>query len=56
MSSALRREEIRKDIPDIVIDPGNGKRYLKGRFLGKVKNDNFIYKILCLLWIQSVMS
>lgn len=35
MSSALRREEIRKDIPDIVIDPGNGKRYLKGRFLGK---------------------
>lgn len=35
MSSALRREEIRKDIPDIVIDPVNGKRYLKGRFLGK---------------------
>lgn len=35
MSSALRREEIRKDIPDIVIDPGNGKRYSKGRFLGK---------------------
>ncbi|XP_022292480.1 serine/threonine-protein kinase PLK1-like [Crassostrea virginica] len=35
MSSAVRREEIRKDIPDIVIDPGNGKRYLKGRFLGK---------------------
>lgn len=36
MSSALRREEIRKEVPDIVIDPGNGKRYLKGRFLGKV--------------------
>ncbi|XP_048728781.1 serine/threonine-protein kinase PLK1-like [Ostrea edulis] len=35
MSSALRREEIRKEVPDIVIDPGNGKRYLKGRFLGK---------------------
>ncbi|XP_061167130.1 serine/threonine-protein kinase PLK1-like [Saccostrea echinata] len=35
MSSALRREEIRKEVPDIVIDPGSGKRYLKGRFLGK---------------------
>lgn len=36
MLSVLRREEICKDIFDIVIDFGNGKRYLKGRFFGKV--------------------
>lgn len=35
MSSA-RREEMKKDtIPDMVVDPSSGKRYLKGRFLGK---------------------
>lgn len=41
MSSA-RREEMKKDIiPDMVVDPSSGKRYLKGRFLGKVnKNGN----------------
>lgn len=47
MSSA-RREEMKKDIiPDMVVDPSSGKRYLKGRFLGKViqtgmynKNEN----------------
>lgn len=40
MTSAakLRRDEIRKDnIPEIILDPSSGKRYLKGRFLGKVK-------------------
>ncbi|XP_033751628.1 serine/threonine-protein kinase PLK1-like isoform X1 [Pecten maximus] len=38
MTSAakLRRDEIRKDnIPEIILDPTSGKRYLKGRFLGK---------------------
>ncbi|KAK3101151.1 hypothetical protein FSP39_001346 [Pinctada imbricata] len=30
-----RREELKKDIPDMVLDPSSGKRYLKGRFLGK---------------------
>lgn len=35
-SSATKREEMRKEnIPDMIINPGNGKRYLKGRFLGK---------------------
>ena len=28
---------MKKDIiPDMVVDPSSGKRYLKGRFLGKV--------------------
>ena len=36
-SSATKREELRKEIiPDMIINPSNGKRYLKGRFLGKV--------------------
>lgn len=35
-SSATKREELRKEnIPDMIINPSNGKRYLKGRFLGK---------------------
>ena len=25
-----------KDIPDVVVDPSTGKRYMKGKFLGKV--------------------
>ncbi|KAL3841606.1 hypothetical protein ACJMK2_019723 [Sinanodonta woodiana] len=34
--SATRREEVKKDhIPDLVVNPSNGKRYMKGRFLGK---------------------
>ena len=38
-SSATKREELRKEIiPDMIINPSNGKRYLKGRFLGKVFN------------------
>ncbi|KAL4225442.1 Serine/threonine-protein kinase plk1 [Mactra antiquata] len=36
MSSSARREEVKKEqIPDMIIDPSTGKRYLKGRFLGK---------------------
>jgi len=33
----FRRAEVKKDsVPDVVLDPSSGKRYLKGRFLGKV--------------------
>lgn len=36
-SSAAKRDEVRKEhIPEMIINPSNGKRYLKGRFLGKV--------------------
>ncbi|KAL5006331.1 hypothetical protein ScPMuIL_015137 [Solemya velum] len=37
MTSASRREEIRAKeyIPDVILDPSTGKRYMKGRFLGK---------------------
>ena len=31
-----RKEELKKDVPDIVVDPSTNKRYLKGKFLGKV--------------------
>ena len=31
-----RKEELKKEIPDVVIDPASKKRYLKGKFLGKV--------------------
>ncbi|WAR01981.1 PLK1-like protein [Mya arenaria] len=35
-TSATKRDEVRKEhIPDMIINPGTGKRYLKGRFLGK---------------------
>lgn len=37
-SSATRRDEVKKEhIPDMITDPSSRKRYLKGRFLGKVK-------------------
>ena len=38
MSTAVRKDDGRpKDaIPDVIADPSSGKRYLKGRFLGKV--------------------
>lgn len=36
-SSAAKRDDVRKEhIPDMIINPTTGKRYLKGRFLGKV--------------------
>lgn len=37
MTTAVRKDDIRpKDvIPDVIADPLSGKRYLKGRFLGK---------------------
>ena len=31
-----RKEELKKEIPDVVVDPTTNKRYLKGKFLGKV--------------------
>ena len=34
-----RREELKKELPDVVIDPTTKKKYLKGRFLGKVFKD-----------------
>lgn len=54
MSSA-RREEMKKDIiPDMVVDPSSGKRYLKGRFLGKVTHLNLNKKFYaCNLHIKS---
>ena len=38
MTSAIRKDETRPKevIPDVIVDPSSGKRYLKGRFLGKV--------------------
>lgn len=30
-----RKEELKKEVPDIVIDPATNKRYNKGKFLGK---------------------
>lgn len=38
MTSAIRKDETRPKevIPDVIVDPSTGKRYLKGRFLGKV--------------------
>lgn len=40
MTTAVRKDETRpKDvIPDVIVDPSTGKRYLKGRFLGKVRS------------------
>lgn len=39
MTTALKRDEVRpKEIPDVILDPSSGKNYLKGRFLGKVRN------------------
>lgn len=33
----VKKEEVRKEhIPDLIVNPGTGKRYIKGRFLGKV--------------------
>lgn len=35
---SLRKEEPKAaDIPDVVVDPTSQKRYVKGRFLGKVR-------------------
>ena len=35
--TSSRKEDLRvKDIPDVVVDPSTGKRYMKGKFLGKV--------------------
>lgn len=31
-----KRNEVRYDVPDIVVDPGTKKRYRKGKFLGRV--------------------
>jgi len=34
---SLKKEETKAaDVPDVVFDPNTQKRYLKGRFLGKV--------------------
>lgn len=34
-----RRDEARnKEIPDVVVDPSSNKKYMKGKFLGKVWN------------------
>ena len=35
-----RKEELRKEIPDIVVDGTKNKRYLKGKFLGKVYSNH----------------
>jgi len=36
-TSTVKRDEVRKEhIPDMIVNPATGKRYLKGRFLGKV--------------------
>ena len=33
-----RKDELRaKEIPDVVVDPSTGKRYIRGKFLGKVR-------------------
>ena len=54
-AAKLRRDEIRKDnIPDMILDPSSGKRYLKGRFLGKVKIYKFIsFVLLCKIIIKT---
>lgn len=38
MTTVIRKDDTRpKDvIPDVIADQSSGKRYLKGRFLGKV--------------------
>jgi len=36
MSTEKHEEPKAKEVPDVVVDPGTGKRYMKGRFLGKV--------------------
>lgn len=42
MTSAIRKDETRpkETIPDVILDPSTAKRYLKGRFLGKVSAQN----------------
>ena len=37
MATTSTKSDVRKDtIPEVLTDPGTGKRYLRGRFLGKV--------------------
>jgi len=36
MTTTQKEEPKPYELPDIVIDPGTNKRYIKGRFLGKV--------------------
>lgn len=31
-----RKEELKKEVPDIVVDPSTNRKYVKGKFLGKV--------------------
>ena len=41
-----RKEDLRvKEIPDVVIDPQNNRRYMKGKFLGKVIALNAVHMV-----------
>ena len=48
-TTATKTNEPRKEhIPDMIVNPGTGKRYLKGRFLGKVRLALFSFTLILL--------
>lgn len=59
MASVNCKDDARaKDtIPEVLSDPGTGKRYLRGRFLGKVKIQTclFLYSFLSVFRVVFIL-